>query len=65
MIRVGDKVALFFDMTKKGIVTKLHLQESNQWMVGGTMSAIFLVTVKLDEDSSEMEFRADQLMRLD
>lgn len=65
MIRVGDKVALFFDMSKKGTVTKLHLQESNQWMIGGTMSAIFLATVKLDDDGSEIEFRADQLMRLD
>jgi hypothetical protein len=33
-------------------------------MVGGAMEALFIIKVKLDKDESEVEFRADRLMRV-
>lgn len=65
MIKIGDRVAPISNMSLSGIVIDMHQQQSDQWMVGGAMQAIFIIKVKLDSDGSEPEFRADDLMRLD
>jgi|TARA_R110002020_G_scaffold67820_9_gene177951 hypothetical protein len=65
MIKVGDKVALFENMSKKGVVVDMFRQKSNQWMVGGAMEHIFIVRVKMDSDDSLEEHRADKVMRLE
>ena len=65
MIKTGDRVALFDNMSKKGIVVGMFPQKSTQWMVGGAMEHIFIVQIKLDSDGSVEEHRADHVMRLD
>ena len=65
MIKVGDRVAPFENMGLTGTVVGMYQQKSNQWMVGGAMQAIFIVKVKLDRDGTEIELRADKLMRIE
>jgi len=65
MIKIGDRVATFENMGLEGVVVKMRQEKSNQWMVGGAMSAIFIATVRLDKDNTEFEIRADKLMRLE
>ncbi|HIL99338.1 MAG TPA: hypothetical protein EYG51_26030 [Pseudomonadales bacterium] len=65
MIKIGDKVSPFDNMSKTGVVVDMHKQKSNQWMIGGAMEGIFIVDVRLDKDGAIERFRADQLMRLE
>ena len=65
MIKVGDRVAPFDNMGQTGTVVGMYQQKSNQWMVGGAMQAIFIIKVRLDHDGTEIELRADKLMRVD
>ena len=65
MIKVGDRVAPFENMGLTGTVISMYQQKSNQWMVGGAMQAIFIIKVRLDKDGTEIELRADKLMRVD
>jgi len=65
MIKVGDKVTLFENMSKKGEVVDMYPEKSNQWMVGGAMSPLFIVKIRLDKDGTIEEHRADKVMRVD
>ena len=65
MIKVGDRVCLFENMSKIGTVVGMYPQKSQQWMVGASMSPIFIVQIKLDTDDVVEEYRADQVMRTD
>tara|TARA_Y100000310_G_C20448284_1_gene699478 strand:+ start:392 stop:589 length:198 start_codon:yes stop_codon:yes gene_type:complete len=65
MIKVGDKVALFENMSKKGVVVHMYPQKSRQGMVGGTMAPIFIIRIKLDQDGTVEDHRADHVMRID
>jgi hypothetical protein len=65
MVKVGDKVTLFENMSKTGEVVGMYPQKSNQWMVGGAMSPIFIVKIRLDKDGTIEEHRADKVMRVD
>jgi len=65
MIKVGDKVTLFENMSKKGIVIDMYPQKSRQGMTGGTMAPLFIIRIKLDRDGTIEEHRADHVMRLD
>ena len=65
MIKVGDKVCLFENMSKVGTVIGMYQEQSTQWMVGASMAPIFIVKVKLDKDGVLEEHRADKLMRVD
>jgi len=65
MIKIGDKVAPFENMSRTGVVVDMHKQKSNQWMIGGAMEGIFIVDVRLDKDGAIERFRADRLMRLE
>jgi hypothetical protein len=65
MIKIGDRVATFENIGQEGVVVSMRQEKSNQWMVGGAMSGIFIATVQLDKDDSKIEIRADKLMRLE
>ena len=65
MIKVGDRVCLFENMSKEGTVVGMRQEKSSQWMVGASMSPIFIVQVKLDKDGAVEEHRADHLMSVD
>ena len=64
MIKVGDRVTLFENMSREGAVIGMHRQKSNQWMVGATMEHIFIVKVQFDDGQTE-DHRADKVMRLE
>ncbi len=64
MLKIGDRVAPFDNMSITGTVIDMYRQKSDQWMVGGAMEALFIIKVKLDKDESEVEFRAERLMRV-
>ena len=65
MIKLGDRVCLFENMSKVGTVVDMYQEKSQQWMVGASMAPIFIVKIKLDENSVIEEYRADLLMRVD
>ena len=65
MIKVGDKVTLFENMSKKGVVVDMYHQKSIQGMTGGTMAPLFIIRIKLDKDGTVEDHRADHVMRLD
>jgi len=64
MIKVGDRVALFNNMSKVGTVVGMYPQKSQQSMAGGTMSPIFIVQIEMDQDGSIEDYRADLVMRV-
>lgn len=64
MIKVGDRVSLFENMGREGVVIGMQRQKSNQWMVGATMEHIFIVSVQFDDGKTE-NFRADAVMRIE
>ena len=65
MIKIGDRVTLFENMSKKGEVVDMYQDKSHQWMVGGAMAPLFIVKIKMDKDGLIEEYRADRVMRLD
>jgi len=65
MIKIGDRVTLFENMSKKGEVVDMYPDKSHQWMVGATMAPLFIVKIKMDKDGLIEEYRADRVMRLD
>jgi len=65
MIKVGDKVTLFENMSKKGVVVDMYHQKSVQGMTGGTMAPLFIIRIKLDQDGTVEDHRADHVMRID
>ena len=65
MIKIGDRVAPVDYMSRTGVVIDMKSQQSEQWMGGGAMEALFIVKVRMDHDGTDVEFRADDLMRLD
>ncbi len=64
MIKAGDRVTLFENMSREGIVVSMKPQKSQQWMVGATMEHIFIVKIRFDDGVVE-DFRADKVMRLE
>jgi len=64
MIKVGDRVSLFENMGREGVVIGMERQKSNQWMVGATMEHIFIVNVQFDDGTIE-NHRADKIMRIE
>tara|TARA_B100000683_G_C12306246_1_gene480330 strand:+ start:528 stop:686 length:159 start_codon:yes stop_codon:yes gene_type:complete len=52
-------------MGETGTVVGLYAQNSQQWMVGGAMQALWIVQVKLDRDETIVEYRADELRKVD
>jgi hypothetical protein len=65
MIKMGDRVSLFENMSKVGTVVGMYPQKSIQGMTGGTMAPLFIIKIKLDKDGSVEDHRADHVMRID
>ncbi len=64
MIKVGDRVSVFDNIGREGVVSGMERQKSNQWMVGATMEHIFIITIQFDDGKLERH-RADKVMRLE
>ena len=65
MVKIGDRVTLFRDLTKEGVVVELKQRDVKTWMVGGAMTQEFMATIKLDKGEELVEYRAADLMRLE
>ena len=65
MIKVGDRVALIFHMSRTGKVVRLIKEKSAQWMVGGVAIARVKACVEMDADGRIHECKIEDLMRLD
>lgn len=65
MYRLGDRVYPYTNMGETGTVVGVYEQKSEQWMVGGAMQALFIIQVKLDKDESVVEYRVDQIRKVD
>ena len=63
MIKIGDRVTLFTNMTREGVVVKLEEAQVETWFVGGCAGTTFFAHVKLDNGLTE-RFHVGDLMRL-
>jgi hypothetical protein len=65
MVKVGDRVTLFRDMSKEGTVVEIRQRDSKAWMAGGVADKITTAVIKLDKDQTLEEHFTQDLMRLD
>ena len=65
MVKVGDRVTTFRDMSKEGVVVELKQNPVKTWMIGGAMSPELIAVIKLDKNEELVEYRCSDLMRLD
>jgi phenylpyruvate tautomerase PptA (4-oxalocrotonate tautomerase family) len=63
MIKIGDRVTLFTNMSLEGTVVNLEESQVETWFVGGTASKTFYAHVKLDTGRVE-RYHVGDLMRL-
>ncbi len=64
MIKVGDKVTLFSDITRNGIVVEVFYQKNETWFIGGTASKKTFAKVEFSKEDIR-SYPMDQLMRLE
>ena len=48
MYRIGDRVYPYTNMGETGTVVGVYEQKSDQWMIGGAMTSLLMIQVKLD-----------------
>jgi len=65
MIKIGDKVVPYFNMTQEGVVTEIKRTPSKHWSIGGTMTSRATVFVLLDKTQVLTEFKLDDLRLVD
>jgi len=65
MIKIGDKVVPYFNMTQEGVVTEIKRAPSKQWAMGGTMTSAATVIVLLDKTQVLTEYKLDDLRLVD
>ena len=67
MIKIGDRVTLFHNITREGVVVALKEVATKTWFVGGVASTKLLATVKFDGDepTNTEIFPVSKLMRLE
>lgn len=65
MYRLGDRVYPYTNMGETGTVVGVYEQKSNQWMVGGAMMSLLIIQVKLDRDDTVVDYRVDELRKVD
>jgi len=65
MIKIGDRVTLWNNLTREGVVVQLREEVSKTWMVGGIAGTRLHVKVQFDGEEIIQEFPASKLMRLE
>jgi len=63
MIRVGDKVSPFFNMTQVGTVILIENTAPKTYTVGGTQSTISVAHVKLDGQETVIRYKVEDLLK--
>ena len=64
MIKVGDRVTLWGNITREGVVVQIREEVSKTWMVGGVASTSRHAKVQFDGDETVYDFPVSALMRL-
>ena len=63
MIRVGDKVSPFFNMTQVGTVILIESTTPKTYTVGGTQSNAAVAHVKLDGQETVIRYKVEDLLK--
>lgn len=63
MIKSGDRVYPYFNMSQKGRVVRIQQSNVTANAVGGTLSSEFLAEILLDDGQSVVVYRVQDLMR--
>lgn len=64
MFRVGNRVAPFFNMGKKGTVIEMREVGHQTWMVNGSAGHAWVLKVRFD-DGEIVEYSPSDLMPID
>ena len=66
MIRVGDRVVPFFNMTQVGTVISIETVQSKLLTTGGTSSGVRVAVIQLDgNDQLVMKYKTEDLLKAD
>lgn len=67
MIKIGDRVTLFNNITREGVVVALKEAATKTWLIGGVASPKLFAIVRFDgdEEGNTQAFSISQLMRLE
>ena len=67
MIKIGDRVTLFNNITREGVVIALKETAAKTWLIGGVASPKLLAIVKFDDEEggNTEAFSISQLRRLE
>jgi hypothetical protein len=65
MIRVGDKVAPFFNMVQVGTVILIETTAARTYTEGGTQSGIAIAHIRLDKQETVVKYKVEDLLRAD
>ena len=65
MIKIGDRVTLWNNLTREGVVVHLREEVSKTWFVGGVASTSLYARVQFDGEETPAEFPVSKLMRLE
>ena len=65
MIKIGDRVTLWHNLTREGVVVHLREEASKTWFVGGVASTSLHAKVQFDGEETIHEFPVSKLMRLE
>ena len=64
MVKVGDKVSLFQDIGKEGVVQEMKSVKLNKWFVGGSAGNTWRVLI-LWNDGTRGEYPITEVMRVE
>ena len=66
MIRVGDKVVPFFNMSQVGTVVSIEAVQSRLLTTEGTSSGVRVATIRLDDNSQTIvKYKTEDLLHAD
>ena len=66
MIRVGDKVVPFFNMSQVGVVIAIESVQSKILTTGGTSSGVRVAVIKLDDQAqTTVKYKTEDLLHAD
>ena len=66
MIRVGDRVVPFFNMSQVGTVTSIETVNSKLLTTGGTSTGVRVAVIRLDgKDQLLVKYKTEDLLKAD
>ena len=65
MNKIGDRVTLWDNITREGVVVGLRETANKTWYVGGVSSKTLIAQVQFENNQETLEFPVAKLMRLE